>query len=315
MSISENAVTIRDGLTALKSKMTDNLTEKGVTPDETSLNTLADNILDVPAGGGGWQPSDWPDIKAILQADTTPGYGGKYIQLITDHYDTTTLTVSANVLAYRTSDGAFYTATTTHMWDKELDIPGERGGNTRWVIGYTPEVSAPVLPDNVLWVVLDLMLSIPGAQTQNKRLLRRFEFLGEKNISPTLTNIVNLFGGCYSLTHIPEKLDFSKVVSMSSAFNNCYSLMHVPSVLDLSSATEVGYVFQGCLWVKSFKIYGLKVSANISATTFFTHDDLLYTLQNLQTVTGQTLTLGATNLAKLSTEERAIATGKGWTLN
>ena len=38
-------------------------------------------------------------------------------------------------------------------------------------------------------------------------------------------------------------------------------------------------------------------------------------INGLQTVTtSQVLTLGATNLAKLSDEEKAIATSKGWTI-
>ena len=45
------------------------------------------------------------------------------------------------------------------------------------------------------------------------------------------------------------------------------------------------------------------------------HDSLMSIINNLATVTTtQTLTLGSTNLAKLSSEEKAIATNKGWTL-
>ena len=46
-----------------------------------------------------------------------------------------------------------------------------------------------------------------------------------------------------------------------------------------------------------------------------THDDLMFTINNLPTIsTTKTLILGSTNLAKLSEEEKAIATNKGWTL-
>ena len=49
--------------------------------------------------------------------------------------------------------------------------------------------------------------------------------------------------------------------------------------------------------------------------TALTHDSLMSIINNLATVTTtQTLTLGSTNLAKLSSEEKAIATNKGWTL-
>lgn len=37
-------------------------------------------------------------------------------------------------------------------------------------------------------------------------------------------------------------------------------------------------------------------------------------INGLQTVTGQTLTLGTANLAKLTDAEKKVATDKGWTL-
>lgn len=49
-----------------------------------------------------------------------------------------------------------------------------------------------------------------------------------------------------------------------------------------------------------------------------THDSLINIISCLQDITGtantRTLTLGATNLAKLTDAEKAVATGKGWTL-
>ena len=48
-----------------------------------------------------------------------------------------------------------------------------------------------------------------------------------------------------------------------------------------------------------------------------THQSLLNALNGLYDLTGgtsQTLTLGSTNLAKLTDEEKAIATNKNWVL-
>ena len=56
----------------------------------------------------------------------------------------------------------------------------------------------------------------------------------------------------------------------------------------------------------------MKVSFNISSSTAFTKEALVEILNNLATVTTtQTLTMGATNLAKLTDEDKAIATNKG----
>ena len=60
---------------------------------------------------------------------------------------------------------------------------------------------------------------------------------------------------------------------------------------------------------------GMKVSFDISASIEFERADLVTILNNLATVTTtQTLTMGSTNLAKLTDEDKAIATNKGWTL-
>jgi len=410
MSIKLNEIALRDGLTGLKSKMTENLTQQGVAPDETSLNTLADNILDIQSGGAWQPPADWPDIKTILQNDSTPDYGGKYIQLISDHNDTIAL---SSALAYRTSDGAFYTANTTHTWNKSLDTPGAMGFSTRWIVIYTNAESRINLQSNALWTVLDLMLNSVNS-ISGKRMLKAFEFLEGKNLSSGLTsaagmfyncsaltrvpdvlnlsgvtNVQQLFYNCYSLTRIPDVLDLSGVTNAQQLFYNCYSLTRVPDVLDLSGVTNTQQMFSSCSaltrvpdvldlssvtnaqnmfylclsltrlpeilnlsgvtnalqmfyacyalsqfpglldlsgvtnaqnmfqgspFIQSLKIHGAKTSLDLSPSTFFTQGDLLYTIQNLQAVTGETLTLGSVNCAKLSAGEIALATAKGWTV-
>ena len=61
---------------------------------------------------------------------------------------------------------------------------------------------------------------------------------------------------------------------------------------------------------------GLKASLDLSGSPLLTHDSLLNVINEASDVTSspKTLTLGATNLAKLTDEEKAIATNKGWTL-
>ena len=60
---------------------------------------------------------------------------------------------------------------------------------------------------------------------------------------------------------------------------------------------------------------GMKYAFNLSTAIFMTRDEIVNVLNNLGRVTSSTtLTLGSTNLAKLTAEDKAIATGKGWTL-
>lgn len=83
----------------------------------------------------------------------------------------------------------------------------------------------------------------------------------------------------------------------------------------MSNVTGMSGMFSGCSSLKSILMHGMKVSFDIHASTKFEESDLVTILNNLATVTStQTLTMGATNLAKLTDEEKAIATNKGWTL-
>lgn len=65
------------------------------------------------------------------------------------------------------------------------------------------------------------------------------------------------------------------------------------------------------------ELTGWKIALNLSNCVNLTHDSLMNIINGLADLTGataETLTLGATNLAKLTDEEKAIATAKNWTL-
>ena len=124
-----------------------------------------------------------------------------------------------------------------------------------------------------------------------------------------------------------------KVKSMSETFNYCNQLKTLP-LMDLTQCTR--FSITGCNSLESIPAYdmsnitsinlsnlyklaefhatGMKVSFNISSSTKFTREALVEILNNLATVTTtQTLTMGATNLAKLTDSDKAIATDNGWT--
>lgn len=93
---------------------------------------------------------------------------------------------------------------------------------------------------------------------------------------------------------------------------NCSTLESIPAY-DLSNITSIN--INAVYNLKEFHATGMKVSFNISSSTKFTQEALVEILNNLATVTtAQTLTMGATNLAKLTDTDKAIATDKGWTL-
>lgn len=135
----------------------------------------------------------------------------------------------------------------------------------------------------------------------------------QPNDTENVTNMSHMFYSCTSLVSIPQ-LNTSKVRDIDSMFYNCSKLTTIPA-LDVSNVQNTYNAFTNCINLKSILMTGMKVSFDISASTKFERADLLIILNNLATVTvSRTLTMGATNLAKLTEEDKAIATNKGWTL-
>lgn len=140
------------------------------------------------------------------------------------------------------------------------------------------------------------------------------------------------FNSCYSLTSIPQ-LDTSNVTTFYNTFYNCNNLTDVP-LLNASKATYIVDVFGGCSKLTNFggfenlgQAYSTTQSANYNSykldlryNTSLTHDSLMNVINNLYDIKTkgcktQQLLLGSVNLAKLTAEEIAIATEKGWTVS
>lgn len=135
----------------------------------------------------------------------------------------------------------------------------------------------------------------------------------QPNDTENVTNMSYMFRACNKLTSIPQ-LNTVNVTNMSQMFWGCFSLQTVPA-FDCSNVTNMSNIFSSCSSLKSILMTNIGVNLNISASTLFERADLVTILNNLKTVTStKTLTMGATNLAKLTDEDKAIATNKGWTL-
>ena len=135
----------------------------------------------------------------------------------------------------------------------------------------------------------------------------------QPNDTENVTNMGSMFYNCNNLTAVPL-LDTSKVKNMSQMFWQCNNLQTIPA-FDCSNVTNMNNIFASCSSLKSILMTNIGVSLNISASTLFDREDLVLILNNLKTVTTtKTLTMGSTNLAKLTDEDKLIATNKGWTL-
>ena len=129
------------------------------------------------------------------------------------------------------------------------------------------------------------------------------------------TDMYGMFWDCSSLSTIPA-LNTSNVTGMRAMFEHCSSLTTVPE-METSNLNDTYDMFWDCgslTDLGGFK--GLKCNLDLSPCPALTHDSLMNVINKAADVTAspKTLALGSANLAKLSDEEKGIATSKGWTL-
>ena len=160
-------------------------------------------------------------------------------------------------------------------------------------------------------------------------------------------NMNSMFGNCKSLTSIPQ-IDTSKVTTMYSMFEYCISLTSIPQ-MNTSKVNNMGYMFSDCVSLTSIPLLdcssvtstygplgfftlnkltdlgGFK-DLKVSWSSYFldnapnaTVESLMNVINNLYDLTanglsGKTLKFGTTNLNKLTADQIAVATNKGWTL-
>ena len=130
------------------------------------------------------------------------------------------------------------------------------------------------------------------------------------------TNFSSMFSYCTVRT-IPE-YDTSKGTSFSSMFSYAQYIHTIPK-LDLSNGTSFSNMFSSCKALENLNIVGTINATGLNVQySPLSHDSLMSIINALANKTGVSgtwkVTLGATNLAKLTADEIAIAEGKGWTL-
>ena len=139
-----------------------------------------------------------------------------------------------------------------------------------------------------------------------------------------VTDMEYMFNYCNNLTTIPQ-LDTSNVIGMSYIFAECQNLCSIP-LLDFGKVSSISYMFG---WnniksltdlggFKNLKINftnGLKYLPNLTVQSLMNVINNLYDFRaNGDSTTTRTLQLGTTNLNKLTDDQKAVATNKGWSL-
>ena len=147
-----------------------------------------------------------------------------------------------------------------------------------------------------------------------------------------LTNTEYMFEHAGKIKTIPN-INTSNVTNMGRMFRYCYELQNIPK-LNANKVTNISDVIYSCSKLETFggfenlgQAYDITKSANYSSykldlsySNKLTHDSLMNVINNLYDIKSkgcnpQSLVLGSTNLAKLTTEEIAIATNKGWNVS
>ena len=128
--------------------------------------------------------------------------------------------------------------------------------------------------------------------------------------------MIFLFSYCSSLTSITI-LDTRIVSYMYYMFSSCSRLTTIPQ-LDTSNVTSMNNMFSYCGSLTTIHMINMKVNFDISSSTKFTREALVEIINNCYDLTTlnktASLTMGPTNLAKLTDEDKLIATNKGRTL-
>lgn len=147
-----------------------------------------------------------------------------------------------------------------------------------------------------------------------------------------VTNMHGMFLYCASLTIIPQ-LNTSNVTKMDYMFNECKSLTTIPQ-LDASNVTNIyamlsynenltnlgGLLNLGQAYLTTASANDHNYGLELNMSSKLTHESLMNVINGLYDIktkgcNTQSLKLGSTNIAKLTSEEIAIATNKGWTVN
>lgn len=127
------------------------------------------------------------------------------------------------------------------------------------------------------------------------------------NIS-NVTNFARTFGGCTKLTTVPE-LNCEKVNNSNNTFSGCSSLTNLGGLLNIGQNYPLNSTANN---------YNLTIALVTSPN--LTHDSLMNVINKVydiatKGVATQKITIGSTNVGKLTAEEIAIATNKGWTVS
>ena len=128
-----------------------------------------------------------------------------------------------------------------------------------------------------------------------------------------VTDFQDTWYNCSSLLTIPP-LNFKSATNISQCFSDCLSLTSLP-YMNLKSVTDTTNAWSGCDNLTTLGGFGaISADFDLSTSPNLTVESIMNVINQAATVTGKTMTFGESNLAKLTNEQKSVATRKGWTL-
>ena len=278
--------TIAEEINDLKGRVNsayDACVEKGATiPTVKNTANLPECIRSISGGSPSPTPppASYEDVckevdfckSKLIEQGGKSTYAGAWIGLRYSGIDYENFTLgSSNVVAVRTSDGAFYSyandgASVTHHWDSSKDFVIE-GIQTQhkfnWVIYYFSldriEINSSHLDCkkvvNIVYVFdMDLEFrSVTSGTAHNSYglykyndILQSFDFIDNHRFYGNTASFNQFCLECYSLTKLPDILDTSSGTNFTGFCQNCRSLTKLPDILDTSSGTNFNNFCNGC---------------------------------------------------------------------
>lgn len=230
---------------------------------------------------------------------------------------------------------------------KQVMIRIRSASGTGKITAYRQKMSSSI-PDFSNWNIVEIKAKLPNVSEfsvgdSNSILalakLRYFSLIGQNSIS---TKLANMFENCTSLKAVPY-LDTSNITNFEGMFGYCKSLIKTPAIdtskgtnlsnifsycnnltiispINISAWTSGGYIAYNSPSIESILFYPTVnewVGVNINLLSMrLSHQALINLFNSLPSVTG-TPTLDISNnpgVSELTDSEKAIATGKNWTL-
>ena len=128
-----------------------------------------------------------------------------------------------------------------------------------------------------------------------------------------VTNFSNMFDGCYNLRSV-GLIDTQRVTNWTSAFNNCNSLDELPA-LNLTVGNTFTSMFNGAGGISKAPFVNIRNTFTF-ANMMLSRTAIVDIFNGLASgVTSKTITVsGNPGYTSLTSVDRLIATGKGWTI-